>query len=183
VGLTSKAAHGAMAVSADAALASFPRLANEANAATGQDARVTDVGFSIASLAPRRGRFEQERPERTNPCCSLSSEIITAPNARSRADERGRDGRVRQELAAAIVHRARPGRARGLTSARGSLFTRRAPCPRTLNLRNKDKHVGPCALTEAEGREYDRWLLAKESRPAKRRRDHRRSSAVRYQRG
>jgi hypothetical protein len=57
------------------------------------------------------------------------------------------------------------------------------PCPRTLNLRKNDKHVGPCALTEAEGREYDRWLLAKESRPAKRRRDHHRSSAVRYQRG
>jgi len=28
-----------------------------------------------------------------------------------------------------------------------------------------------CALTEAEGREYDRWLLAYESGPANRRRD------------
>jgi hypothetical protein len=30
-------------------------LANEANAATGQDGRVTDVDFSIASLTPIKG--------------------------------------------------------------------------------------------------------------------------------
>lgn len=51
-------------------------LANETNAATGHNARVTDVGFSIASLAPMNGEGDRA-VKRRNP-------TAPTPAARSR---------------------------------------------------------------------------------------------------
>jgi hypothetical protein len=70
-------------------------LANEANAATGQDGRVTDVGFSITSLTLINGGgppCEYESPNRTSSSRSLSSEVIkpSYTNARLRADAKPR---------------------------------------------------------------------------------------------
>jgi hypothetical protein len=50
-------------------------LANEANAATGQDGRVTDVGFSIASLTLINGG---------GPPVNMKDPTAPAPAARSR---------------------------------------------------------------------------------------------------
>jgi hypothetical protein len=50
-------------------------LANEANAATGQDGRVTDVGFSIASLTLINGG---------GPPVNMKAPTAPAPAARSR---------------------------------------------------------------------------------------------------
>jgi hypothetical protein len=51
-------------------------LANEANTATGQDARVTDVGFSIASLTPINGGGDRS--------VTMKDSTAPAPAARPR---------------------------------------------------------------------------------------------------
>jgi hypothetical protein len=64
-------------------------LANEANAASGRNAQVTDVGFSIASLAPNNGggdRAVYGAHKSSRPCPVSGKPDIEPTSSRHRAD-------------------------------------------------------------------------------------------------